>query len=141
MDNNATYTPLKRHSYPLWVIALFLFSLLSFFVVIPDFMKTYFLVAREVSIKTAKADAFFHQKEYKSAAQLYKEILLEYPDLEYCKDKIMKAYFALSDQNNDYFVLAVNLFCKKTSYKETEIDAIERFVPKDYREYFRSLYI
>ncbi len=136
-NSQAELQPLSKHSYPLWIKCFGLFSLLIWISSTALFMSNQFPIHHALNMRIAKAQQYFNDKDYAQAGNIYQNLVNTYPQFKQGKTRLAQIFFALSDNNEDFFFAGMH-YLKGQQYSQTELDEIDRFVPENYKETFKS---
>lgn len=140
--NNETpvlYPSIPKHSYPSWVKFFFfaitvLFSFVSIEFIFAE-LPTHLILSKEV----LHAQKTFEKGEYGQAIRLYEKLFEKYPQYKEANMYIAKAYMALSKEDEAYFFQGL-FHLNGGTYKQSEINEILVYVPKNFKETFKSLF-
>lgn len=137
--NEATpsYQPIAKHSYPVLVSFLMIFSTLLFLILVPTFIWIDLPKRHELYFQIKMADDLFAAKQYLLAGCLYDGILKEYPNFEKANTRMVKICFALIPEDTEFYTNGLSYLTEKT-YTKTELKDLETFLPEHYKEDFRS---
>lgn len=131
--------PLNRHYYP---IRIKIFIGIIFFIFLYEFPKFLYYelpIYKNLNTDVKSANIYFDNNEYDKALIEYVKILEKQPKFKKVKIAAAKSAFILIHKNKDFYAVGLNLLADEI-YKDSELKEIQKLLPPQYVENFKSCF-
>lgn len=92
---------------------------------------------QELCHRITIAKRYFYTQNYKTAIELYEDIVKQYPNFTEGKMQIVRSYFALSVDDEVSYIKGL-LSLPEKSYKDSELVSLAKFLPDHHFKHFMS---